>query len=235
MGLWRGPPSRLPCNSELHAQRPECVCAPRPVSRPVLHVGSATQESPAWGPGGPRLLGPQPPFSLWVAAAAPAPWLRRPGLPLLTSRKKEEPARVVLLCSQAALWRCSSVLQSSPPTECSGGAVSIADIALNSLGSPTERPGTPPRPPANTSLFPVSGPACLDVAWPWSHGGCDLLCLVSVTHRHALQVHPGRVVSGLPSSLSLSDTPLGAGVDFTCPVCPWALSVRVLAARGVGA
>ena len=166
---------------------------------------------------------------------APAPWLRRPGLPLLTSRKKEEPARVVLLCSQAALWRCSSVLQSSPPTECSGGAVSIADIALNSLGSPTERPGTPPRPPANTSLFPVSGPACLDVTWPWSHGGCDLLCLVSVTHRHALQVHPGRVVSGLPSSLSLSDTPLGAGVDFTCPVCPWALSVRVLAARGVGA
>lgn len=112
--------------------------------------------------------------------------------------------------------------------------VSMADVTLSSLVSPQSSPAPAPA-PANTSLFSVSGPACLDMAWPWSPGGYDLLCLASVTHRHALQVHPGWEVSGLPSSLSLRDTPLRAGVDFTCPVCPWVLGVRVLPARGVGA
>ena len=127
------------------------VCSPagQPPSpaRRLGHPGEPSLGS-GWAPP------PRPPATVFtVDGRCGSCPLRRPGLPLLMSRRKEEPTRVVLLCFQAALWRCGSSPAILPSTECSSGGVSMADITLSSLVSPTERPCTRPGPCQHESVF----------------------------------------------------------------------------------
>ena len=163
------------------------------------------------------------------------------GAPLLTSRRKEKPTGVVLLRFQAALWRCGSRLY-SPPLHgvFRQGCLHGWHHFEHRLLSPTERPRTPPR-PLPTRACAASLDLPVGVAWLWSHGGVIsqvlLLSLAIMACRpthHGLQAHPGQAAPGLPSSLRSSNTPLRAGVDFTCPVCPWELGVCVTSALGGG-
>lgn len=137
---------------------------------------------------------------------APASWLRRLGLPLLTSQRKEEPARVVLLCFQAALWRCGSHPYSPPRHGVSRrGCLRGWHHFEHRLLSPTERPRAPPRPLPTRACTP-SPDLPVDVAWPWSHGGVIswvLLLSLAITacrptqaKRHLFKVEQHSAVSG---------------------------------------
>lgn len=125
------------------------------------------------------------------------------------ARRKSPPGGSFVLPS-SFMKICSSVLQSSP-NGVFRRAVSIAD-RFEQFGVSHKRPGTPPW-PLPSSLFPSLDP--LSGRGGVCGGWCHLALSLTVC---ALQVHPGRVVSGLPSSLSLSDTPLrrGSGLHMSC-------------------
>lgn len=145
------PPSRLPCNSELHAQRPECVCSlagqPPSSARRLGHPGEPGLGS-GWAPP------PRPPATVFTAdggcGSCPPAAKTRPPPPHITQEGRAHQGCFVL---PTALWRCGSSPTILPSTECSGGGVSMADITLSSLVSPTEQPCTRPGPCQHESVF----------------------------------------------------------------------------------
>ena len=146
------PPSRLPCNSELHAQRPECVCSlagqPPSPARRLGHPGEPGLGS-GWAPP------PRPPATVFTAdggcGSCPPAAKTRPPPPHITQEGRAHQGCSFVL--PTALWRCGSSPTILPSTECSGGGVSMADITLSSLVSPTEQPCTRPGPCQHESVF----------------------------------------------------------------------------------
>lgn len=124
VGLWR---VSLPTSTpELQAQRPECVCSRPSAAQPARRLGHPGEPGlGAWG-------GPRPPAPSRRATvggscgSCPGCGATDQASSSRRARRKSPPGW--FFCAPKQLYEGAVQSHNPPPTECSGGAVSIADF-----------------------------------------------------------------------------------------------------------